>query len=101
MNRVVHVELPASLCRLAQCESVLRVEIAEPVTPGAIVDALEARLPALRGTVRDHGTGQRRAYLRFFASGEDISHRGMDEPVSDEVAGGREPFVIIGAIAGG
>ncbi len=98
----VRVELPANLCRLAKTEeSVVQLAVAEPVTQRSVLDALEARLPMLVGTVRDHGTQQRRAYLRFFACCEDISHNSMDEPLPGPVADGLEPLLIIGAVSGG
>ncbi len=97
----VRVELPANLCRLAKIdEPVVQLAVAEPVTQRSVLDALEAKLPMLVGTVRDHGT-QRRAYLRFFACCEDISHNSMDEPLPSAVADGLEPLLIIGAVSGG
>jgi molybdopterin synthase sulfur carrier subunit len=83
----------------SQGEIVLAVE--EPVTQRSILDALEMRYPMLRGTVRDHATQQRRAFLRFFACENDLSHESPDAALPEEVASGKEPFLIIGAIAGG
>jgi len=83
----------------SQGEVVLAVE--EPVTQRSIIDALEMRYPMLRGTVRDHATQKRRAFLRFFACENDLSHESPDDAVPEEVASGKEPFLIIGAIAGG
>jgi len=83
----------------SQGEIVLAVE--SPVTQRSIIDALEMRYPMLRGTIRDHATQKRRAYLRFFACENDLSHESPDAALPDEVASGKEPFLIIGAIAGG
>ncbi len=77
------------------------LEVGAPVTMRTVLDALEARFPMLRGTIREYGTGQRRAFLRFFACEEDWSHEGMDKELPGAVAEGREPLLIIGAIAGG
>ena len=77
------------------------MEVQGPVTQRTVLDALEAEYPALRGTVRDHITKKRRAYLRFFACKEDLSHESPDAPLPDEVASGQEPFRVIGSIAGG
>ena len=102
MNRsVIHVVLPAHLRTLARSASEVTVEVAGPVTQCSILDALEARYPQLLGTVRDHVTGQRRPFVRFFACAEDLSHETPDTPLPEAVATGKEPFVIVGAIAGG
>lgn len=98
---MIRVVLPVHLRTLARSGAEVSLEIDGPVTQRAVLDALEARFPALRGTVRDHVTHQRRAYLRFFACEEDLSHLPPDALLPDEVASGREPFLIIGAIAGG
>lgn len=98
---VVRVEIPHHLRTLAQVSGELRLEVAVPVTIRSVVDALEARYPVLRGTVRDHVTQQRRAFLRFFACAEDLSHQSPDALLPDAVAEGKEPLLIIGAIAGG
>ena len=79
----------------------VQLEIEGPITQRSVLDALEARYPMLRGTIRDHGTQQRRAFLRFFACEEDLSHELPDSPLPEAVASGKEPFLIIGAIAGG
>jgi hypothetical protein len=79
----------------------VEIEIDGPVTQRSVLDALEARYPMLRGTIRDHVTQQRRAFLRFFACEEDLSHEAPDVPLPDRVASGKEPFIVIGAIAGG
>jgi len=98
---MIRVELPAHLRTLAGVTGEVVLEVAAPVTPRAVVDALEAKFPALRGTIRDHSTGERRAFLRFFACAEDISHEGMDAVLPDAVVGGSEPLLVIGAVAGG
>ncbi len=97
----MRVILPQHLRTLAQVGSDLQIEIDGPVTQRAVLDALEARYPMLRGTIRDHDTHQRRAFLRFFACEEDLSHESPDAPLPDAVASGAEPFIVIGAIAGG
>ena len=101
MNRVVRVELPANLCRLAAARQQVRVTLQGPVTQRAILDALEADYPMLQGTIRDHTSKIRRPFIRFFACEEDLSHLSPDEPLPEPVANGSEPFLIIGAIAGG
>jgi hypothetical protein len=93
--------LPTHLRTLAHLKGDVELEVAAPVTQRAVLDALEARYPMLRGTIRDHVTLQRRAFLRFFACEEDLSHESPDTPLPEAVASGKEPFVIIGAIAGG
>jgi hypothetical protein len=98
---VVRVELPFHLRTLAQVNREVSLDVAPPVTLRSVLDALEARYPVLRGTVRDHGTQQRRPFLRFFACQEDLSHQSPDDPLPDAVTAGREPLLIIGAIAGG
>ena len=79
----------------------VELEVEGPVTQRSVLDALEARYPMLRGTIRDHGTLQRRAFLRFFACQEDLSHEPPDAPLPEPIASGKEPFLIVGAIAGG
>jgi hypothetical protein len=101
MSQAVLVEIPFHLRTLAQVNGVLQLEVAEPVTLCSVLDALEARYPVLRGTIRDHTTQQRRAFLRFFACSEDLSHQSPDALLPEGVAAGREPLLIIGAIAGG
>lgn len=98
---VVRVELPFHLRTLAQVNGEVSLDVPPPITLRSVLDALEARYPVLRGTVRDHGTQQRRAFLRFFACQEDLSHQAPDDPLPDAVAEGREPLLVIGAIAGG
>jgi hypothetical protein len=98
---MVRVELPYHLRQLAHVDHEVAVEVSGAVTAGAIIDALEVRFPMLRGTIRDHATGQRRPFLRFFACEEDVSFAGLDAPLPQEVADGREPLTIIGALAGG
>jgi sulfur-carrier protein len=98
---VIRVVLPTHLRRLAEVEGEVRLDVEGPVTQGSVLDALEARYPALRGTIRDHGTLRRRPFVRFFACEEDLSHEPADAPLPDQVAAGREPFVVVGAMAGG
>jgi len=98
---VIRVELPQHLRTLAHVGREVELEVEGAVTQRSVLDALEARYPMLRGTIRDHGTQQRRAFLRFFACEEDLSHEPPDSPLPDAVASGKEAFLIIGAIAGG
>jgi hypothetical protein len=98
---VIRVILPQHLRTLAHVGSEVTIEVEAPITLRAVLDALEARYPMLRGTIRDHDTQQRRAFLRFFACEEDLSHEPPDAPLPDAVASGKEPLLIIGAIAGG
>jgi hypothetical protein len=98
---MVRVILPTHLRNLAQVGSEVALEVMPPVTQRSVLDALEERYPMLRGTIRDHGTLQRRAFLRYFACEEDISHEPPDALLPAEVASGKEPFIVIGAIAGG
>ena len=98
---MIRVALPYHLRTLAQTGDEVSLEIEGPVTQRSILDALEARYPMLRGTIRDHVTRQRRPFLRFFACGEDLSFEPPDATLPDTVASGKEPFLIIGAIAGG
>ncbi len=97
----IRVEMPQHLRTLAQVKGEVQVEVASPVTVRSVLDALEAKYPVLRGTIRDHVTGQRRPFLRFFACQEDLSHDPLDAPLPEAVASGKEPLLIIGAIAGG
>ena len=97
----IRVWLPAHLRTLAKIEGDIELRVAPPVTQRAVLDALEARYPALCGTIRDHVTHQRRAFLRFFACEEDLSLESPDAPLPEAVASGKEPFVVIGAVAGG
>ncbi len=98
---MIRVTLPPHLRKLAQIDGEVNLDVAGTVTQSAILDALESRYPMLRGTIRDHVTKQRRAFVRFFACGEDLSHEAPDAPLPDPVAKGVEPFMIVGAIAGG
>jgi hypothetical protein len=98
---MVRVELPYHLRQLAGVSGDVAVELSGAVTMAAILDALEARYPALQGTIRDHATGARRPLLRFFACEEDLSFQPLDVPLPDAVARGLEPVIILGAIAGG
>jgi hypothetical protein len=98
---MVRVELPQHLRTLAQVGREIQLEINGPVTQRSVLDAIEARYPMLQGTIRDHVTLKRRAFLRFFACEQDLSHEPPDTPLPDSVASGKEPFLIIGAIAGG
>jgi len=100
-NRRVRVMLPYHLRNLAHVGSEIELEVAAPVTVRSIVDAVEARYPMLLGTIRDQGTKQRRPFLRFFACEEDLSHESLDKELPDAVAEGKEPLLIVGAIAGG
>ncbi|HET7583822.1 MAG TPA: MoaD/ThiS family protein [Gemmatimonadaceae bacterium] len=98
---MIRVELPVHLRTLARVSGEVQLDVAAPVTQRAVLDALEARYPVLRGTIRDYQTGERRAFLRFFACEEDLSHEPPDAPLPDDVASGREPFLVVGAVAGG
>lgn len=98
---MIRVEIPAHLRTLAHVNSEIKLDVEGPATLSSVLDALEARYPMLRGTIRDHVTKQRRPFLRFFACEEDLSHEPPDAPLPEAVASGKEPLVIIGAIAGG
>jgi molybdopterin synthase sulfur carrier subunit len=98
---MIRVILPHHLRTLAHVGTELELEVKGPVTQRSVLDTLEARYPMLRGTIREHDTQQRRPFLRFFACEEDLSHESPDTPLPDAVASGAEPFLIIGAIAGG
>jgi molybdopterin synthase sulfur carrier subunit len=98
---VIRVIIPQHLRTLAHVGSEVELELDGPVTLRSVLDALEARYPMLRGTIRDQVTQQRRPFLRFFACEEDLSHEPPDAPLPDAVASGKEPFIVIGAIAGG
>jgi hypothetical protein len=101
VSAVIKVVLPAHLKTLAQVDGPVQIEVIEPVTTAAVLDALEARYPTLGGTIRDRATGRRRPFIRFFAGEEDLSHNPGDEPLPDAVTAGAEPFYIVGAMAGG
>lgn len=98
---MIRVVLPAHLRTLARIDGEVRLEVPAPVTQGAVIDALEARYPMLQGTIRDHATRERRAFVRFFACRQDLSHEPPDAPLPDDVASGAEPFLVVGAMAGG
>ena len=98
---MIRVELPANLRTLAGVGREVQLEVDGPATQRSLLDALEAQYPALRGTVRDTRTKKRRAMLRFYACEEDLSDESLDAPLPDEVISGKEPYLIIGAIAGG
>lgn len=101
MTNQIRIMLPQHLRTLAHIGVEAMIEVEGPVTQRSVLDALEARYPMLRGTIREHGTLQRRPFLRFFACEEDLSHESPDAPLPDAVVSGAEPFLIIGAIAGG
>ena len=98
---MIRVILPAHLKTIARVNSEVTLDVKPPVTPRAVLDALEAKYPNLRGTVRDHTTLKRRPLVRFFACQEDWSHESPDAPLPEAVAQGEEPFLIVGAVAGG
>jgi hypothetical protein len=98
---VIRVVLPPHLRTLAHVRDEVQLDIAGRVTRGSVLDALEARYPMLRGTIRDHVTEQRRPFLRFFACARDLTHEPPDAPLPDAVASGAEPLLVVGAIAGG
>ncbi len=98
---MIRVVLPHHLRTLASVGREVELQVDGPKTLGLVLDALEARYPMLRGTIRDHGTQQRRPFIRFFACGQDLSHLSPDTPLPEAVATGTEPFRIVGAMAGG
>jgi len=98
---VIRVVLPAHLRTLAGVEGEVELQVEGPATQRSILDALEARYPALRGTIRDHVTQQRRPFVRFFGCEQDLSHESPDDRLPDAIATGREPFMVVGAMAGG
>ena len=98
---MIRVELPAHLRTLAHVDGEVKLDVEGRVTQRSVLDALEARYPVLRGTIRDHVTQQRRPFVRFFACEEDLSHEPPDTPLPDAVANGAEPFLIVGAMSGG
>ena len=98
---MIRVVLPAPLRTLARVEGELAFDVSGPVTQRTVLDAVEARYPVLRGAIRDHGTQKRRAFVRFYACAEDLSHESPDALLPEAVARGEEPYLIIGAIAGG
>jgi len=98
---MIRVTLPPHLRKLAQVDGEVVLDVEGQVTQRSVLDALEVRYPMLRGTIRDHVTLRRRAFVRFFACGEDLSHEPPDAPLPDAVAKGSEPFMVMGALAGG
>ena len=98
---MIRVVLPAHLRNLAKVDGEVHLDLAEPITQRAVLDALEAEYPVLRGTIRDQSTFRRRAFVRFFACREDLSHEPPDAPVPEPVARGEEPLLVVGAMAGG
>ena len=98
---MINVVLPAHLRRLAKVDGTVALEVDGAPTQRTVLDALEARYPMLQGTIRDHDTQKRRAFIRFFACEEDLSNESPDSPLPDEVVAGKEPFLVVGAMAGG
>lgn len=98
---MIRVVLPHHLRTLAQVSKEVQLQVEGPITQRSVLDALEANYPVLRGTIRDHVTQERRAFIRFFADGQDLSHASPEAPLPDAVAKGTEPFRIVGAMAGG
>lgn len=98
---MIRVVIPHHLRTLANVRKEVTLEVEEPITQRSVLDALEAQYPMLRGTIRDHVTRQRRPFIRFFACEQDLSHEPVDAPLPDEVITGKEPFLIVGAMAGG
>jgi sulfur-carrier protein len=98
---MIRVVLPAHLRALARIDGEVELDVTGPVTQCSVLDALEARYPALRGTIRGHDGGPRRAFIRFFACEEDLSHQAPDTPLPEPVASGAEPYLIVAAMAGG
>jgi sulfur-carrier protein len=98
---MIRVVVPAHLRTLARIDGEVHLDVSGPVTQRSVLDALEARYPVLRGTIRGHGGGPRRAFIRFFACEQDLSHDAPDDPLPAAVAAGTEPFLVVGAMAGG
>ncbi len=98
---MIRVVLPAHLRTLARVDGEVKLQVEGPVTQRSVLNALEARYPMLCGTIRDHDGGRRRAFIRFFACEQDLSHEQPDDPLPDAVATGAEPYLIVGAMAGG
>jgi hypothetical protein len=98
---MIRVLLPSPLAALAHSPADVTLEVAPPVTQRAVLDAIEQRWPALRGTLRDQASGKRRSLVRFYACGDDLSHQSPDAPLPEAVASGKEPYIVLGAIAGG
>jgi hypothetical protein len=98
---MIRVVLPFHLRTLARVDGEVQLEVAEPITPAAVLDALEARYPMLCGTIRDHVTHKRRAYVRYYACTRDVSHEPPETPLPSDIAQGKEPFIVLGAMSGG
>ena len=98
---MIRVILPAPLKQIARMTGEVELDLAGEVTQRTVLDAVEARFPALRGTIRDHNTQKRRDFIRLFACGEDLSHQSPDAPLPEPVANGTEPYLVVGALAGG
>ena len=98
---MIRIVLPQHLRVLANVDREIQIDVAQPVTQRAIINAIEAKYPVLKGTIRDRHTMQRRPLVRFFACEEDLSHESPDAPLPDDVARGKEPLLVVGAIAGG
>jgi molybdopterin synthase sulfur carrier subunit len=98
---MIRIVLPAHLRTLARVDGEVKLDVAGPVTQRSVLDALEVAYPMLRGTIRDHVTRERRPFLRFFACEQDLSHESPDAPLPDAVAEGAEPYLVVGAMAGG
>jgi hypothetical protein len=98
---MIRVILPSHLRRLASIDGEVKLDVAGEVTQRSVLDALEAAYPMLCGTIRDHDSKRRRAFIRFFACEEDLSHEDLDAPLPEEVAAGKEPYMVVGAMAGG
>jgi molybdopterin synthase sulfur carrier subunit len=98
---MIRVVLPHHLRTLARVDREVQLQVEGPVTVGSVLDALEAQYPMLRGTIRDHVSHQRRPFIRFFACGRDLSHESAETPLPEGVAMGTEPFLVVGAMAGG
>ena len=98
---IVRVVLPFHLRNLARVDGEVAIDVSEPVTIAAVLDGIEAKYPVLRGTIRDHGTLKRRPFIRFFACKEDLSLESADTPLPEAVVKGNEPFLVVGAMAGG
>jgi sulfur-carrier protein len=98
---MIRIELPYHLRTLASIKGDVELEVSGPVTQRSVLDALEARYPMLEGAIRDHSTLKRRPFIRFFACSEDLSHESPDAPLPEAVENGKEPFLVVGAIAGG
>lgn len=98
---MIRVVLPAHLRALARVGSEVELDVPAPVTQRSVLDVLETRFPMLQGTIRDHTTKKRRPFVRFFACEQDLSHVSPDDPLPDEVVAGKEPYMVVGAMAGG